>query len=122
MPFQKYVLTTGELGEGRMYLPLPFDAATEAVLEVTEYQDPLLKKVSGGVVVDKTAQELADQDAAALDTEATNGFDQNKLMRATVTYLVLRLNELRTQPAQSFTALTAVQVRAGIIAAYKALT
>lgn len=121
MPYHKYRLSTGELGEGRMHLPLPFDPATEAIVEVEDYQDPLMKKVVSGVVVEKTAQELADQEAAALDAEATGGFDQSKVLRATVTYLVQRLNELRTQPAATFTALTAEQVRTDIIAIYKSL-
>ena len=122
MPYQQYLLATGELGEGRANLPFPFDAATQAIVEVEDYQDPRLKKVVAGAVVDKTAQEIADQDAAALDVEASNGFDQSKVLRATVTYLIQRLNELRTQPAQTFPALTAAQVRTAIIAIYKTLT
>ncbi|WP_447983776.1 hypothetical protein [Nitrospira sp. Nam74] len=122
MPYQKYTLATGELGEGRTNLPFPFDADTEGLVEVDEYQDRLLKKVVAGVVVDKTAQEIADQSAAALDTEATSRFDENKLLRATVTYLIQRLNEVRTQPAQTFPALTATQVRTAVIGIYKTLT
>lgn len=121
MPYQKYNEVTGELGEGRANLPIQFDPATEAIVEVETYQDPLVKKVAAGIVVDKTTLEIEAQAAATLDLEASGSFDQNKLLRAVVIYMVQRLNELRTQPAQAFTALTAVQVRAGIITIYKTL-
>lgn len=66
-----------------------------------------------------------DPAAAVPDTAQTNiagqVFDSNKLLLAVTTYMIQRLNELRTQPAQSFPALTANQVRTAVIAIYKAL-
>jgi hypothetical protein len=43
------------------------------------------------------------------------------MLHALVLYLTKRLNELRAQPTQVFPPLTAQDVRAGVIAEYRAL-
>lgn len=58
--------------------------------------------------------------ALAPDREAKLRVD-DKMIKAVTIYLMQRINELRTQPTTIFPALTAQEVRDGIIAIYKTL-
>lgn len=56
----------------------------------------------------------------AKTAEAAQRVD-DKFTLATLIYVMKRINEVRTQPAQAFPALTAQDVRAGIAAEYRNL-
>lgn len=66
-----------------------------------------------------TAPEIAAYDAALVDRDATASVDTDKALRALVVYVRAQLNVLRV--AAGLPALTMAEVRAGVIAAYKAL-
>lgn len=120
MPFQKYTVATGALGEGRNNLPFPVGAG-EAVLEVIAYADPKLKKVVAGAIVDKSAGEITTEADADKDAQTIRDFDGGLVLRAAVTYMLQQINVVRQDPTTILPPITANAARTAILAIYKGL-
>jgi hypothetical protein len=109
---------------GLRYDDIPHDPAThvQIVLDRETFPNRRTERWDGAAGIrPATPAEIATFDDQQETTQAQADVDQ-RVLRAVITYLVQRLNELRTQPATTFPALTAADVRAGIIAVYKALS
>ena len=115
-----YRLSNGQFLRGGFYA-VTHDPATEGVVSLgerhpdprTERFDPVTKTRPA------TAPEIAAYDAEQLDAQAVASVDTEKALKAIVVYMRTQLNVLRV--AAGMSALTAAEVRAGIIQAYKAL-
>ena len=105
-----------------MNFPAPiFDPVAQVLIQLSDYPDVRLQRWDGAIGVRAaTSAETTAYDAAVLDAQAQTRV-VDKLIQAILIYLVQRLNELRTQPITAFTALTAQNVKDGIVAIYKTL-
>lgn len=106
---------------GTMYDDLPHNPATHIQLQLDEYPDKRLHRWDGAVGIrDATAQELADEDAAILDAEATTNV--NGLTRKDrLIFEVLFDHESRIRVLASQPAITKNQFKNALIALYKTL-
>jgi hypothetical protein len=101
--------------------PQDFNAGTEVLFAYPHGPDARGQRWDGASSLrDATAQESLDYDDLVKTREAGTRVD-DKVLKAVLTYLVQRLNELRTQPTTSFPALTAQTVRDAIVTIYKGL-
>jgi hypothetical protein len=104
---------------GSMFDQIPHDEATHIQITLATYPDLRTDRWDGATGVrPATGAELAAFDDAQKTAQAD--LTPNKLLLAAVTYLTARINELRTQPTTAFPALTASDVKNGIITAFKA--
>lgn len=98
-----------------------YDAATEAEALTTRFPDPRLERADGlGGFRQATPQEVAEFDDARRSAEAGVHVD-DKVIKAVLIYVVQKLNEVRTNPTQVLAALTATEVRQGVIEIHKTL-
>jgi len=115
-----YRLNDGTFIRGGYY-DVTYDPATEGLVSLGErHPDPRLERFD---VTTKTrlatTEEVSAYDATQLDTQAQATVDTNKALLAVIVYARAQLNVLRV--AAGLPALSVAEVRAGVIAAYKAL-
>lgn len=82
--------------------------------------DARTQKWDGAAVVSKTQVEIDAFDAAKATAKMTGEVDQ-KVLKAMLSYLRKRLNEVRQAPLTIWPALTIQDVRDGVVAEYQAL-
>lgn len=111
---------TGQFINGARWDALPFDAATQVMLDLPDFPDVRTQRWDGATGVrNATPAELTAYDTAQVDREATANFDNAKALKAAALYFRARINELRA--FHSLAPLTIADVRQGVIDAYKAL-
>lgn len=106
--------------------PLPHDTSAEVSLALETKPDRRTKRLTDTLdgLRDATAQELADYDAAQLDTQASSEYDAQKDLKALALVILDEINLLRGASATTIATMsdrTEAQLRMAFISKRKTL-